>query len=421
MFTKSLSISKASSSFNHHVPINTVFFQFGTRPGDSTLILRSLHTTISNNGANQNTTSGTSSTTNTNNNINTSSSLNIIYKELESQRQYYLQYAETRQEADVLEQYNPLVRPFLRAYTNEIRFLVDRYEPLRLQKQLEEDVKQGKVPQKHNVSWVLPSKVAQQENASTSRPLALRLFGFFGQESIINRACDFVWNMLINHVNAIRKSGAYEKTNLAGVSWTGADFYVWTIHLWVLFRRLRFEGSDGDLMSKKLCDRFWNYVEHYINDNYKVNAYTLSKNLKRLQQIHYGIIIQLDKILDLSNTSNMNDSVPTSWEPKTLNNMIVSSSDQDALIAEIVWRNFYCGGVEFTNLDVDDTIKGEVEVTAEDLAFWTRYIRYVLSWTDHIDSVIFIRGLFHYHLPTDDFVVKFKPNDKPVKPAHENK
>ncbi|EFC47181.1 predicted protein [Naegleria gruberi] len=347
-----------------------------------------------------------------------SKSMDVIYQELENQRQYYLNYVKKKEETDeeVLQNYNALFRPFLKAYIKDIRFLVDRYEPLRIQKEIEKDIKDGNMPKKYNVSWVTPSAVSQFR--TENQPLALRLLGFFGQESIINRSTDFVWNMILNHINAIRKSGIYEKVNLGNVSWTGSDFFVWTLHLWVIFRRLRFEGSDGDLMSKKLCDRFWNYVEHYINDTYKVNAYTLPKNLKRLQQIHYGICIQLDEILDLENSANTTDSAPSSWDPKTLSELIKDSSDQDSLIAEVVWRNFYCGGVEFKNLDVDDTVSGEVEVTAEDVLFWTRYIRYLLCWTDHVDSVILMRGLFHYHLPQDDFVTKFKAGDAAFAPPY---
>lgn len=340
-----------------------------------------------------------------------------IYRELENQRQYYLRYVDKKQQNDheILSSFNFLFRPFLKAYINDLRVLVDRYEPLRIQKQVEEEMKQENAPKKYNVSWVAPSKVAEKRENQT---LVMRIFGFFGQESIINRSCDFVWNMLLHHMKSIRNNGIYEKVNLENVPWTGSDFFVWTIHLWVLFRRLRFEGSDGDLLAKKLCDRFWNYVEHYLSDNFSVNGYTMPKNLKRLQTIHYGILIQLDEILDLESSANIDDSLPTNWDAKTMTNLIKASSDQDAMIAEVVWRNFYCGGVEFNNLDVDDSIKGEVEVSAEDLMFWVRYIRYVLCWTDHVDSHILTRGLFHYHLPTDDFVTKFQVTEKPREPEH---
>ncbi|KAL9647579.1 hypothetical protein ABK040_006935 [Willaertia magna] len=338
---------------------------------------------------------------------------------MEKQRQYYIHFVEARTQTDseILQSYPFFVRPFMKAYMEDVRsILTEKYHPLEIKKQIEMEMMTNKNKKTfYNVSSLTKSKVAiAATSTSGTRPLLVKLFGFFTQESLINRGCDYIWSMLLEHIANIKKSGVYNSVHLENVNWTGTDFYLWTIHLWVLYRRLRFEGSDGDMLSKKLCDRYWNYVEHYINENYNVNAYIMPKNLKRLQAIHYGILYAFDEILNLEqgiviNSSDNNDVNNTVVNEESKETSVgEESTDQDALMAEVVWRTLYSAGVEYVNIDKDDTIKGEVTVTSEDLVFWVRYIRYLLCWTDHMDSIMLLRGLFHYHLPNDEFVTKWK-------------
>ena len=116
-----------------------------------------------------------------------------------------------------------------------------------------------------------------------------------------------------------------------------------------------------------------------------------------MQALHYGVCIALDEGLALD-------------------------QDTDAIWAEVVWRNLYSAGYEAVVkspdgkviADTTGTIKRStkdsnveeqaVYIEARYLLFWVRYLRYLLSWFDHIDSTMLLKGVFELHSPTSDLV-----------------
>lgn len=84
------------------------------------------------------------------------------------------------------------------------------------------------------------------------------------------------------------------ETYLSTDSWAHTDFYVWTLHLWVLLRRLRYEGSDGDIMGKMIIDRFMHTVDDRIVQA-GIHQYQISKFTKNYQEAFYGFMVNMDR------------------------------------------------------------------------------------------------------------------------------
>lgn len=47
------------------------------------------------------------------------------------------------------------------------------------------------------------------------------------------------------------------------------------------------------------------------------------------------------------------------------------------------------------------------EVRADALYFWIRYVRYMLSFVDHMDSYQLMKGIFQFPLPNSPIVKQF--------------
>jgi hypothetical protein len=205
--------------------------------------------------------------------------------------------------------------------------------------------------------------------------------GFYSQEQIADKSTQLIWDSIEEQVKSFRIE-MYDRLGIVGNSWVNSDFFVWTIHLWALYRRLRFEGSDGEIISKFICDRFWIYSEKQLT-RMGVSAGQLTKNTRSLQEIHYGLCVALDEV-------------------------IVLGVDCDALIGELVWRNLYQMG------SVDVVTGKQIQPRARHLEFWVNYINYLLSWQDHVDSVLLTRGLFRFQDPASSFVSSTVPIDRPI-------
>jgi hypothetical protein len=288
-----------------------------------------------------------------------------IFQEAEAQRKDIVEKYRDHEpvtEEKIIQNTNWLIRPFVRL------FLQDDIEELKATLNTSEALKREYQPQSPDF---MRSNLVLQSKKRKNRSRLLQMLGFYRQDQIADKAAQLIWNTLEEQVRKFR-ADMYDRLGMVGSSWVNSDFFVWTLHIWALYRRLRFEGSDGDIISKNICDRFWIYVEKQLM-RMGIGASTLTKNTRTLQEVHYGICVALDEI-------------------------IVLDLDTDALIAEIVWRNLYSMGT------VDSITGTQIEPRSRHLEFWVNYIHYLLSFIDHVDSILLTRGLFNLHDPSTSFV-----------------
>jgi hypothetical protein len=263
----------------------------------------------------------------------------------------------------LLEKTNWFVRPLAKL------FYSDDIEGLRSSLDYNEAIRQEYKPD------AVKSNLVKDSKRRNNRSRLLQILGFYTQEEIANKSAGQLWEAIHEQVQRFRIE-TYDKLGVNGSSWVHSDFFVWTLHLWAIYRRLRFEGSDGEVIARLLCDRFWLFAERQLM-RMGVSAVTLSKNTRQMQEIHYGLCVCFDEIL-------------------------VLGVDSDALIAEIMWRNIYAMGAP-------DVTGKQTIIRARHVEFWVNYLNYLISWQDHIDSVLVTRGLLHFQDPNSSFVCRNVP------------
>jgi hypothetical protein len=281
---------------------------------------------------------------------------------------------------EIISSVTPLLRPIVKHRMDEMRYLLDHYAAIRD----EELVKRGK-----------------KEPTNVSPSLLLKIFGYYRKENFMESSIESLWDTLDKHITTYFPQKLYLDLNMPTpeANWLNSEFYIWTFHLWALYRRLRFEGADGEFISNTVCERFWRKCELKMSAA-GIPGGIMHTELRKLQSLHYGVCIALDEALTLG-------------------------QDADAMIAEVIWRNLYSAGSETVYTTDDGQVivatqsmvkkaekRGEfdriqeqpVYLEAKYLLFWVRYLRYLLSWMDHIESRLFLKGIFELHSPTSDLV-----------------
>jgi len=238
-----------------------------------------------------------------------------------------------------------------------------------------------------------------------------RMFGAYNRKKILDPGVELIWEILTKHINTYFPAKLYDSLNVStpAKNWLNSEFYTYTFHLWAFYRRMRFEGKEGEYISASLCNKFWALCEIKV----KEVGGLFPDDLRVLQQQHYGVCIALDEALLLD-------------------------EDGDLLMAEVVWKNLYAAGFEEVYIgeekdrknvfkmlmmkqgtvnrsnavagsivaesDTPNVVKQAVYIETKYLVFWVRYLRYLNSWLDHSDSILLKKGLFELHAPTSEVV-----------------
>lgn len=257
-----------------------------------------------------------------------------------------------------------------------------------------------------------------------------RTFSNYNRQKILDPGIDLIWEILTKHIQTYFPAKLYDSLNVStpAKNWLNSEFYVYTFHLWAFYRRLRFEGKEGKYISDSLCHRFWALCETKI----KEVGGMFPDDLRTMQQQHYGVCVSLDEALLLDESGDgSSDSAGGS-------DVGGAVGDSDLLMAEVVWKNLYAAGFEDVYIgdeqdrrnvfkmllmkqgtvnranavvgsmvaesDNPNIVRQAVYIETKYLVFWVRYLRYLISWLDHADSVLLKKGLFELHAPTSNVV-----------------
>eukprot|EP00761_Pharyngomonas_kirbyi_P006100 gb/GECH01006106.1/.p1 GENE.gb/GECH01006106.1/~~gb/GECH01006106.1/.p1 ORF type:complete len:373 (+),score=72.50 gb/GECH01006106.1/:1-1119(+) len=184
----------------------------------------------------------------------------------------------------------------------------------------------------------------QQQHAAS---IGLKVARFFGRSTLIPKAAFSLFTRIQEHVEA------EEVRNLLGVQPNdfAGEFFLWTIHLWTVFRRLQFEENHGKDLAKAVSEAFWKHSYHRM-EALGVARGQLSRRSQELEEVFYGFMSALDQTLN----------VPGDW---------------DGLMASVIWRNVFGEGRE---------------TDAALLSKWVRYTRVHLSMADLTTSLMLQNG-----------------------------
>ncbi len=285
-----------------------------------------------------------------------------------------------------IEKTNWLMRPLARALVNDIlheKSIQKQHlilDPTTLKEKVKSDIakillKQKQLSQqiKQEQNSENPVKVVEDVEQTTKnaprRSMLIRLFGLDNEETTLAQAVVKMFTILKAHIGQFEKAGIFKDTGLSSSkeSWVQSEFMVWCLHLWVVMRRLRYEGERGALMSRIMTDQFWSMIDDRIVES-NISQFALSKYQRQLQEIFYGMAVQFDEA-------------------------ITTDTSSDGFLAESIWRHFYGGEVDNLKL--------------EHLNYWIRYLRFNLSLFDHMDWNMIISGAFELHLPNSSLVQSF--------------
>src|SRR3989338_3179268 len=92
---------------------------------------------------------------------------------------------------------------------------------------------------------------------SEKKSFVSKFLSEFSRGAVLGNAGDRLFTKIQKHV---KNPAFYTAFNLDPHLYS-SEFFLWAIHLWMIYRRLRFEGDDGSVISNIIATRFWYQVE----------------------------------------------------------------------------------------------------------------------------------------------------------------
>lgn len=169
-----------------------------------------------------------------------------------------------------------------------------------------------------------------------------------------------IFTSIVNISSAFKKQNIYSRLDMLDpdLHFEHTELFVRALHLWFIFRRACHIPGCNEFI-QRLSLHFWAEIEaKMVEKGFPEN------NLTSLQR-------------------DLNSYVHGFFE--SLNLSLSSDSDNDAFMAEVLWRHLY---------------QGRIDIHFGNIAWWIGYIRAQLTYIDEIPDLHFLNGEFEFIDPS---------------------